>query len=49
MKGTRGLPRPRFFCNPNEALQDRAQRFAALVDLPHLTPARSPGSATRRP
>jgi hypothetical protein len=38
MKGTRDLPRPRFFCNPNEALQDRAQRFAALVDLPHLTP-----------
>ncbi|MCW2898530.1 MAG: hypothetical protein JWO67_795 [Streptosporangiaceae bacterium] len=28
--------RPRFFCNPNEALQEDAQRFAALVGLPHL-------------
>jgi biotin carboxylase len=37
MKGTDGLPRPRFFCNPNEALQADAQRFAALVDLPHLS------------
>ncbi|GGJ51622.1 ATP-grasp domain-containing protein [Streptomyces brasiliensis] len=37
MKGTRNLPRPRHFCNPNEALQSAAQRFAALVDLPHLS------------
>ncbi|WP_330343114.1 ATP-grasp domain-containing protein [Streptomyces sp. NBC_00557] len=37
MKGTRGLPRPTHFCNPNEALQAAAQRFAALVDLPHLS------------
>jgi hypothetical protein len=37
MKSSRNLPRPRFFCNPNEALQAAAQRFAALVDLPHLT------------
>ncbi|MFE2308096.1 ATP-dependent carboxylate-amine ligase [Streptomyces sp. NPDC059411] len=28
--------RPQFFCNPNEALQADAQRFAALVGLPHL-------------
>lgn len=37
MKGTRGLPRPTHFCNPNEALQATAQRFAALVGLPHLS------------
>ncbi|GHE14132.1 ATP-grasp domain-containing protein [Streptomyces alanosinicus] len=37
MKGTKGLPRPTHFCNPNEALQAAAQRFAALVDLPHLS------------
>ncbi|MDH6703334.1 biotin carboxylase [Kitasatospora sp. MAA19] len=29
--------RPQYFCNPNEALQASAQRFAALVGLPHLT------------
>lgn len=28
---------PQFFCNPHEPLQDRAQAFAALVGLPHLT------------
>jgi hypothetical protein len=28
---------PRFFCNPNEALQADAQRFAELVGLPHLS------------
>lgn len=27
---------PQYFCNPNEALQADAQRFAALVGLPHL-------------
>lgn len=37
MKGTPGLPVPRFFCNPNEALQADAQRFAQLVGLPHLS------------
>ncbi|WP_394425925.1 ATP-grasp domain-containing protein [Streptomyces sp. SGAir0957] len=37
VKGTPALPRPRFFCNPNEALQADAQRFAELVDLPHLS------------
>jgi len=28
---------PGHFCNPNEALQASAQRFAALVGLPHLS------------
>lgn len=28
---------PEFFCNPNEALQADAQRFASLVGLPHLS------------
>jgi biotin carboxylase len=29
--------RPRFFCNPEEHAQEVANRFAALVGLPHLT------------
>ncbi|MFC7310288.1 ATP-dependent carboxylate-amine ligase [Streptomyces monticola] len=31
------VPRPAYFCNPNEALQATAQRFAGLVGLPHLS------------
>lgn len=41
VKGTRGLPRPRFFCDPDEALQETAQSFAARVDLPHVSPQQS--------
>lgn len=37
LEGAEGLPRPAHFCNPNEALQAAAQRFAALVGLPHLS------------
>jgi biotin carboxylase len=33
-----GLPRqPEYFCNPDEPLQEVAQRFAGLVGLPHLS------------
>ncbi|MGQ4388827.1 hypothetical protein [Streptomyces sp. SAS_270] len=37
MKGTRNLPRPRMVCALPEARQTDTRRFAALVDLPHLT------------
>lgn len=30
---------PNYFCNPNEAMQHIAQRFAAALGLPHLTQA----------
>ncbi|GFH38971.1 ATP-grasp domain-containing protein [Streptomyces pacificus] len=33
-----GLPRPTFFCNPDEAAQPLAHRFAAAAGLPHLAP-----------
>ncbi|MEU2060972.1 ATP-dependent carboxylate-amine ligase [Streptomyces sp. NPDC013455] len=33
-----GLPRPAFFCNPDEAAQPLAHRFAAAAGLPHLSP-----------
>ncbi|GAA2221748.1 ATP-dependent carboxylate-amine ligase [Streptomyces nogalater] len=33
-----GLPRPAFFCNPDEAAQPSAHRFAAAAGLPHLSP-----------
>lgn len=29
--------KPEYFCNPNEAMQHTAQRFAAALGLPHLT------------
>ncbi|GHJ37175.1 ATP-dependent carboxylate-amine ligase [Streptomyces sp. TS71-3] len=32
------LPRPAFFCNPDEAAQPLAHRFAAAAGLPHLSP-----------
>ncbi|MGW0548748.1 ATP-grasp domain-containing protein [Streptomyces altiplanensis] len=35
IQGTSSVPR--HFCNPNEALQAQAQRFASLVGLPHLS------------
>ncbi|MEU7553034.1 hypothetical protein AB0B01_11920 [Streptomyces sp. NPDC044571] len=39
VKGTKGLPRPRFLYNPDGELQQTAGAFASLVDLPQLSPA----------
>ncbi|MET9958576.1 hypothetical protein ABZ128_05720 [Streptomyces sp. NPDC006326] len=39
VKGTKGLPRPRFLHNPDGELQQTAGAFASLVDLPQLSPA----------
>ncbi|MFE9660201.1 ATP-dependent carboxylate-amine ligase [Streptomyces sp. NPDC005955] len=33
-----GLPRPTFFCNPDESAQSLAHRFASAAGLPHLSP-----------
>ncbi|MFE4858495.1 ATP-grasp domain-containing protein [Streptomyces sp. NPDC056670] len=34
----RGLAFPRYFCNPDEAVQSLVHRFAAAAGLPHLSP-----------
>ncbi|MER5733279.1 hypothetical protein ABT084_33955 [Streptomyces sp. NPDC002138] len=38
VKGTKGLPRPRFVCGGDAEAGEVARRFGALVDLPELTP-----------